>query len=241
MECGLVKKVEDKKRRNDGGGGEDEFIHQVSLRVQSVLHCASGHQSQTGSGSSQLTRPEGCCPGLGCLRAPPAGPPSPPGPVSPGCGCWSPPETCTSAPGAHWWDLPHTGRDGVMKDKWRAAEEWIGETKRKKKGEGIKARGEERSDMNLFVNLLSVWECLFYISMTVGCYWGNSKHHNTKISTSKITFWTWERGGWKNPKKAPDRRWTLHYYQKVKRHTTMQHTMPLRNPKAASLNTNTLF
>lgn len=115
--CGLVKKGEEKKRRNDGEGGEDEFIHQVSLRVQSVLHCASGRQSQTGSGLSRLTRPEGSGPGLGRHWASPAGPPSPPGPVSPGYECWSPPETCTSAPGAHWWDLPHTGRGGAMEDK----------------------------------------------------------------------------------------------------------------------------
>lgn len=28
--------------------GEEEFIHQVSLRAQYVLHCWSGRQSQTG-------------------------------------------------------------------------------------------------------------------------------------------------------------------------------------------------
>lgn len=70
-----------------GEGGEDEFIHRVSLRVQSVLHCASGRQSQTGSGLSRPTRSKGCGPGPGCLWAPPAGPPSPPGPVFLGYEC----------------------------------------------------------------------------------------------------------------------------------------------------------
>lgn len=85
--CGLVKKGEEKKRRNDGEGREDEFIHQVSLHVQSVLHCASGRQSQMGPGLSWLTQPEGRGPGFGCLRAPPAGPPFPPEPVFPGYEC----------------------------------------------------------------------------------------------------------------------------------------------------------
>lgn len=135
----------ERRRRNDGEGGEDEFIHQVSLRVQSVLHCSSGHQSQTGSRLSRLTRPEGCGPGLGCLWAPPAGPPSPPGPVSPGYECWSPPETCTSAPEAHWWDLPHTGREGAVEDKWRAAEEmnWWDEKKKRKEWKWVVRRREE--------------------------------------------------------------------------------------------------
>lgn len=96
-----------------GEEGEEEFIHQVSLRAQYVLHCWAGRQSQTGWGLSQPNPTEGTGPGQGRLWAPPAGTPSLPGPVSPGCECWSPPETCTSAPEAHWWDLPHTARAAV--------------------------------------------------------------------------------------------------------------------------------
>lgn len=141
--CGLVKRGEE--RRNDGEEGEDEFIHQVSLRVHSVLHCSSGCQSHTGSGLSWLTWPQGWDPRPGPLWAPLGGPPSPPGPVSPGYECWSPPETCTSAPEAHWWDLPHTGREGaaVVANEGQQ-ERWVDEMRRKGGWCESELWGEER-------------------------------------------------------------------------------------------------
>lgn len=142
--CGLVKR-EEEERRNDGEEGEDEFIHQGSLRVHSVLHCSSGCQSHTGSGLSWLTWPQGWDPRLGPLWAPLAGPPSPPGPVSPGYECWSPPETCTSAPEAHWWDLPHTGREGaVVVVNEGQQERWVDEMRRKGGWCESELWGEER-------------------------------------------------------------------------------------------------
>lgn len=122
---GLVKKGGGEEQKKWWGEeGEEEFIHQVSLRAQYVLHCWAGRQSQTGWGLSQPNPREGTGPGQGRLWAPPDGPPSLPGPVSPGYECWSPPETCTSAPEAHWWDLLHTASAGVVggRREWRAAD-----------------------------------------------------------------------------------------------------------------------
>lgn len=114
----LLKRGEERSGRNDGGEeGEEEFIHQVSLRAQYVLHCWAGHQSQKGCGLSQPSSSEGTGPGQGRLCAPLAGPPSLPGPVSPVYECWSPPETCTSALEAHWWDLLHTASAGVVRGR----------------------------------------------------------------------------------------------------------------------------
>lgn len=80
LQRGLVKKGRDgEEEKNEREGGEDEFIHQVSLRAQSVLR----HGWSQSRASLRLSR------GARSARswAPPAGPPSPPGPASPGCGC----------------------------------------------------------------------------------------------------------------------------------------------------------
>ena len=136
LECGLVKRGEEKRRKNDGEAGEDEFIHQVSLRVQSVLHYGSWNQSLH---LSQVTHSV-------CFWALSAEPPSLPGPVSPGYVCWSPPETCTSAPEVRWWDLPHTARATEQwRTKVRQQEEISGwdEKKKKKAWEWVPERWEE--------------------------------------------------------------------------------------------------